>query len=322
MTRRASACLSAAIAAFFFVAIPHSLTAAPVETFSAKALIDGTTMSPADCARLHHAVYVTAEATGICIRYYTGDQPLQGQKAIVFFTGDVLGTDGHGHLVADPGYLTGAPEFLDIAARVWTGRLKAPVIFFARMGMHGSSGWHGNRRTALEIGITRAALQAIKDKEGISGFHLVGQSAGGMLAEALAATRDDVGCTVLASTPSDFAQFTRRFGITLKTASSGKLAHYLPMADVGAIAAKPDLRVITLTDPLDQVVPPPIQASFSEALRKAGKPVLAISTEARGTEHHALIEKALFVTGMCVAGDGDDAIERQYGGTKAEDLPR
>jgi hypothetical protein len=293
-----------------------------VDTFPAKALIEGSTMTSAQCAALPHAVYVTAEGESMCIRYYTGGQPLEGQRAIVFFTGDVLGTDGHGHLVADPGYLTGAPEYLEIAARVWSGRLKAPVIFFARMGMHGSSGWHGNRRTLLEIGITRAALDAIKQKEGVAGFHVVGQSAGGMLAEAVAATRDDVGCMVLASTPSDFAQFTRTFGITLKLADRGKMAHYLPMKDVAAIAARPDLRVIALTDRQDTVVPPPIQQSFLDALRKAGKPALQVTTEARGTEHHALIEKALFVTGMCVAGESDAAIVKAYGGTAAEDLPK
>jgi hypothetical protein len=127
---------------------------------------------------------------------------------------------------------------------------------------------------------------------------------------------------VLASTPSDFAQFTRTFGITLKTAAMGKMAHYLPMKDVAQMAAKPDLRVIALTDPKDTVVPPPIQATFLDALRKAGKSVLQVTTEARGKEHHALIEKALFVTGMCVGGADDAAIVAAYGGTAAEDLPR
>ncbi len=291
-----------------------------IETFSAKALIEGSTLSPRQCAALPHAVYVTAEGSSICIRYYTGGQALAGTRPIVFFTGDVLGTDEHGHRIVDPGYLTGAPEYLEIAARVWSERFKSPVIFFGRLGMHGSSGWQGDRRTVLEVGITRAAITAIKAKENIAGFHLVGQSAGGMLAEALAASRDDIGCMVLASTPSDFAQFTKTQGITLRT--SGPRAHYLPMRDVAQIAAQPDLRVIALTDPKDTVVPPPIQSAFLDALRRAGKPVLQVMTEARGAEHHALIEKALFVTGMCVAGDGDEPIEQAYGGTSAEDLPR
>jgi pimeloyl-ACP methyl ester carboxylesterase len=292
-----------------------------VETFSAKALTEGTTISANACAQIPHAVYVTAFNEGFCIRYYTGGQPLGGEKAVVFFTGDVLGTDGKGHLVADPGYLTGAPEYLDIAARVWSGRLKSPVIFFARMGMHGSSGWHGNRRTRLEIEVTRAALDAIQTKEGIAGFHLVGQSAGGMLAESIAATRDDVGCLVLASTPSDFAQFTRRFGITLKTGTA-KSAHYQPMLEAAEIARKTDLRIIALMDPKDTVVPTPIQLAFVDKLKSLGHPVLTVTTGARGAEHHALIEKALFVTGQCIAGETDAAILKAFGGTGGEDLPR
>lgn len=310
-------CVRAVLASLLLTTSP----ALAVETFSAKALTDGTVISEANCTKIGHAVYVTSFNEGFCIRYYTGGQSLSGEKAAVFFTGDVLGTDGKGHLVADPGYLTGAPEYLEIAARVWSERLKAPVIFFARMGMHGSSGWHGNRRTQLEIDVTRQALEAIRLKESISGFYLVGQSAGGMLAEGVAATRDDVSCLVLASTPSDFAQFTKRFGITLK-AGTAKLSHYQPMLDAAAIAAKKDMRIIALMDPQDTVVPAPIQTSFLDKLTSLGHPVLTVKTGARGAEHHALIEKALFVTGQCIADAPDAAILKAFGGTAGEDLPR
>jgi hypothetical protein len=89
----------------------------------------------------------------------------------------------------------------------------------------------------------------------------------------------------------------------------------------GEVAAR-RRRVIALTDPKDTLVPPPVQTGFVEQLRSAGKPVLQVKTEARGAEHHALIEKALFVTGKCVAGDSNEAIARTSGGTKAGDLPR
>lgn len=297
--------------------------AAPVqaaETFSARDLIQGTTMTAAQCSGLGQAVFVTVAGDGICIRYYTGGEALKGREAVVFFNGDALGTDGHGNLKADPGYLTGAPRYLDIAAGVWTRRLKTPVIFFARMGMHGSSGWHGNRRTRLEIEVTRAALDAVKAKEGLTGFHLVGQSDGGILAEAVAAARDDVGCAVIASAPLDFALFAKTFGITIRR--EGKRAHWDPAGDVTALAAKADLRLIVMNDPNDKVVPPESEANFIAKLAAAGKKVLHIETAARGGEHHSLTEKALFSAGLCIAGAPDDSIASVYGGTGPDDLPK
>eukprot|EP01037_Dinobryon_pediforme_P021771 gene21771-22733_t len=290
-----------------------------VETFSAAALLNGTSVTRPACGKLAHAVFVEAEGEGICIRYYTGGQELAGREAVVFFTGDVIGTDGKGHLTADKGYLTGAPEYLEAAARVWSGRLKAPVIFFARMGMHGSSGWHVNRRTRLEIGVTRAALDASKAREGLAGFHLVGQSGGGILAEAVAAVRDDVRCVVLASTPLDFALFARTFGITVRT--DGKRAHWNPDGDIAGLAARPNLRAIAIHDPADTIVPTAVVTNFTARLAAAGRPVLLLETGARGVEHHALTEKALFVTGMCLAGASDAEIEKAYGHTDPDDLP-
>jgi pimeloyl-ACP methyl ester carboxylesterase len=296
-----------------------STPAAAVETFTAKALIEGTTLSAKVCAVLPHSVFVTAEGEGLCLRYYTGGSELSGRKAVVFFAGDALGTDGHGHLQADKGYLTGAPEYLEIAAKVWAKRLNAPVIFFARMGMHGSSGWHVNRRTRLEITATRMALDAIKEKEGLAGYHLVGQSGGGVLAEAVAAARDDVGCAVMASTPLDFAQFAKTFGITVRT--EGKRAHWDPANDIPALVARTSTRLIVLNDPEDKVVPPQSEANFIAAAVTAGKPILHIVTSARGAEHHALAEKALFVTGLCLNGASDEDIEKAYGHTGPDDLP-
>ncbi|MDR3375697.1 MAG: hypothetical protein P4L98_18370 [Ancalomicrobiaceae bacterium] len=294
--------------------------AGAVETFSARDLIKGTTVTAAQCARNSHAVFVSVLGEGVCIRYYTGGEALSGRQAIVFFNGDVLETDGHGNLVAEPGYLTGAPEFLDIGVRAWARRFGVPVIFFARMGMHGSSGWHGNRRTRLEIEVTRTALDLIKANEGVAGFHVVGQSGGGILAAAVAASRDDVGCAVIASAPLDFALFAKTAGITVRR--DGKRAHWDPSGDVSALAAKPDLRLIVMNDPADTIVPPQAEANFIDKLRAAGKPVLHIETAARGVEHHSLTEKALFSAGLCTTGAPDATIDSIYGHTGPDDLPK
>jgi hypothetical protein len=272
---------------------------------------------------LPQAVFVEAFGDGICIRYYLHGSA-RGKKAVVFFTGDVLGLSKTGTREVEPGYLTQAPEFIDIASRVWRERLGVPVIYFGRMGMTGSSGWHGDRRTALEAEVTAKALDAIAAREGTTGFHLAGQSGGALLVPGLVAARDDVGCAVIASGPLDFRAFTKAYGISFRTA--GKRAHLDPMAEAGRVAARTTAadptRLVLLTDPADTAVPAKFQSPYVAAIEAAGGHALQITTGARGAEHHALIEKALFVTRDCIAGKSDAEIEAAWKGRGGEDLPR
>ena len=319
---------AAALAAILAAGEARAQSAAPagektIRPFSAADVINGTKVSREACARTPKTVFVEAFGEGICIRYYLAGSA-KGRAAIVFFTGDVLGLDAKGKREVDPGYLTQAPEFIDIASRIWTERLKAPMIFFGRMGLNGSSGWHGDRRTALEVTVTAKALDAIKAKEGLTGFHLVGQSGGAMLVPALVAARDDVGCAVIASGPMDFRRFTRTYGITFR--EKGPRAHYDPMADVPRIAPKTDgadaTRLFMLTDPADREVPAVFQNPFVLAMQASGGHLTHVLTQGRDAGHHALIEKALFVTGQCLAGESDEAIEKRWRGRAGDDLPR
>ncbi len=294
-----------------------------VKTFSAKDVIEGTKVSREQCATLPKAVYVEAFGDGICIRYYLHGST-RGKAAVVFFTGDVLGLSRTGQREVEPGYLTQAPEFIDIASRVWGQRLGAPVIYFGRMGMNGSSGWHGDRRSALEAEVTKKALDAIKAREGAIGFHLAGQSGGAMLVPSVVAARDDIGCAVIASGPLDFRRFTAAYGITFRT--GGKRAHLDPMAEAPRVAARTagadPTRLFLLTDPADTAVPAKFQNPYVGAIEAAGGHVTQISTGARGAEHHALIEKALFVTRDCLAGTTDAEIVKAWKGRGGDDLPR
>lgn len=294
-----------------------------IKLFSAKDVIDGTKVSREQCAALPKAVFVEAFGDGICIRYYLHGSA-KGKAAVVFFTGDVLGLSKTGQREVEPGYLTQAPEFIDIASRVWGERLGLPVIYFGRMGMNGSSGWHGDRRTVLEAEVTRKALDAIKAREGVTGFHLAGQSGGAMLVPAIVAARDDVGCAVVASGPLDFRAFTAAYGITFR--SSGKRAHLDPMAEAPQVAARTasadPTRLFLLTDPADTAVPATFQAPYAAAIEKAGGRATRILTGGRGPEHHALIEKALFVARDCIAGRSDAEIVKAWAGRGGDDLPR
>ena len=98
---------------------------------------DGTEVSRETCAKTAGAVFVEAFGEGVCIRYWLSG-PAAGEMPIVFFTGDVLGLDAKGQRTVDPGYLTQAPEFIEIASRVWAKRLGTPMIFFGRLGLNGS----------------------------------------------------------------------------------------------------------------------------------------------------------------------------------------
>ncbi len=318
--------LGVAAAAFAFLVTVQAMAQglpAGVKTFSAKDVIEGTKVSREQCAKLPKAVFVEAFGDGICVRYYLHGSA-KGRAAVVFFTGDVLGLSKTGQREVEPGYLTQAPEFIDIASRVWGERLGTPVIYFGRMGMTGSSGWHGDRRTALEAEVTKKALDAIKAREGAIGFHLAGQSGGAMLVPALVAARDDIGCAVIASGPLDFRRFTAAYGISFRTV--GKRAHLDPMAQVPQVAARTagadPTRLFLLTDPADTAVPAKFQTPWVGAIEAAGGHVTQILTGGRGVEHHALIEKSLFVARDCIAGKSDAAIEKVWKGRGGDDLPR
>lgn len=304
--------------------------AGAVQTFSGEALMNGVKIGHDACLKIERTVWVEAFGEGFCVRYYVGGNP-RGRSAAVFFPGDAFGFDERGKIAPDPGYLTQAPEFVDAAVRVWSQRLNVPVIFFGRLGMHGSSGWHGDRRTALEVAVTRAALDAIKAREGVTGYHLVGQSGGGILVAAALAARSDVGCAMIGSAPLSFPVFAKTYGITIR--KDGRRAHYDAVPDAAAIAARTKgdaagstgqgggTRLFVITDPKDTAVPPASQSAFTKAVEAAGGRVTTMFTGGRGAQHHAVTEKAMFSAAMCIAGAPDAAILKRYGGTGPDDLP-
>ena len=74
---------------------------------------------------------------------------------------------------------------------------KTAAIYLARAGVDGSSGDHRIRHTVLELNVTNMALDAIKQRHGFDGFHLIGQSGGSKLVGGMLALRTDIGCAVI-----------------------------------------------------------------------------------------------------------------------------
>lgn len=318
--RAARLALGALLGAVGWTCVSASAQQPQVKTFSERDATQGVKMTAAQCAKLPKAVFVTSFGEGVCMRYYLG-APAKDKQTAVFLSGDVLGLNRQGNRVADAGYLTAAPEYLDAAVRVWSRRFNLPVIFLARLGIYGSSGWQGDRRTVFEVDVTLKALAAIKAKEGIAGFHVAGQSGGALIGMAAVAERDDIACAAIGSGPLDLRAFLASDGIPWRT--EGRRAHYDMMARVGDVARKTaaGARVMMLTDPADKFVPAPVQTAFADAVEAAGGKILRIETAGRGADHHALTEKALFSLAMCANGHSDAAILNRYGHSGPDDLP-
>jgi len=64
------------------------------------------------------------------------------------------------------------------------------------MGLDGSSGYHTQRRTKLELMITNAAIEAIKARHGFTSINIFGQSGGGTLVGSAIPLRYDINCAV------------------------------------------------------------------------------------------------------------------------------
>jgi pimeloyl-ACP methyl ester carboxylesterase len=284
--------------------------------FSADDLLKGTTVSAEACAKVPSAVFVTVDKRGTCIRYYLSSK-LSGDRAVIYFPGDAIVRGPGGKPAPEPGYMTQSAEVIAIAANVWAERLKRPMIFFGRVGLHGSSGWHAHRRSQHEIKVTRAAIDAIVTRHGFTTLDVVGQSGGGLLAAALAASRADIGCAVMASTPLDFRAYADEVSWTFR--NTGWLAHYDPIGEAGAVATNKG-RVFVLTDPKDAVVPAATQSGFAPAVVAAGGRAVQVKTAGRGPKNHGLTEKALFLAGDCAAGKDDATIVKRFQGTGPEDF--
>lgn len=289
-------------------------TSAQDRPFSAGDLLKGTTATREACAATPLSVFVEQDGRGTCIRYWLSTKGA-GKRPVFYFPGDAIVRGPRGEPAADPGYLGQTPRFIQLAADVWAERLGAPVVFFGRVGMHGSSGWHAHRRSRHEVEVTRKAVAAILARHGFTGFHAVGQSGGGLVAAALAAGRSDGGCVALASTPLDFRAFVEDTNWSFRR--EGWLAHYDPLTEAKRAAAG-GARIFVLTDPNDRVVTAAAQTPYAPAVTAAGGKAVQILTAARGEKRHGLVEKAMFLTRDCVAGRSDAEIVKRFAGTGPE----
>src|SRR6202035_637484 len=111
----------------------------------------------------------------------------------------------------------------------------------------GTSGNHTARKTLLELRLMNAALDAIKQRYGFEGFHMVGQSGGSKVVGGLIGLRHDIACAVLGSGPLATPGSPR---ITDPGRSYFGVTQSIPLlAQIGS------LRLLVVTDPADKRVP-------------------------------------------------------------------
>src|SRR4051794_23434079 len=114
-------------------------------------------------------------------------------------------------------------------------------------------------------------------------FHLVGQSGGGHTVAALAQTRNDIGCAVIASGSTSIKTWYRDRGRRIGPAP---LSLYNPIEHVSKLRNRPGLRLIAISDPNDKVVPIHSQREFVERVRSTGVAILHVAAEAKDKLSH------------------------------------
>jgi dienelactone hydrolase len=270
-----------------------------------SALMRGLTMTSEQCSALPQAVWITASGKSFCVRYYLSVAGGAGDRPVVMLQGDQIGRfDPHTQSFeiapeakTDDTDTDNYVKYADAMSK----RFKGPAIYLARVGLDGSSGFHGIRHTMLELNATNQALEAIKRKHHFAGFHLIGQSGGATLVGGVLGLRTDLACAVPGS--GNLIQLA-----AVKHPNSSPTSWIDPAAMAPAIVKNSKARILVVTDPDDRVVPAERQTGFVERLRDAGGRVEQLFVQATDEKHHGVTLYAVFAMDGCIHGASDAEI--------------
>jgi dienelactone hydrolase len=291
------------LAAALLAAVP-----ARAEIIKFSALMRGLTMTSEQCAALPQAVWITASGNSFCVRYYLSTAGGTGDRPVVMLQGDQIGRfdprtqsfEIAPDLKTEDTDTDNYVKYADAMSK----RFKGPAIYLARIGLDGSSGFHGIRHTMLELSATNQALEAIKRKHHFAGFHLIGQSGGATLVGGLLGLRTDIACAVPGS--GNLIQLTE-----VKHPNSSPTSWIDPAAMAPAIVKSSKARILVVTDPDDEVVPAERQTGFVERLRDAGGHVEQLFVQAIDAKHHGVTLYAVFAMDGCLHNASDAEIEKR-----------
>jgi pimeloyl-ACP methyl ester carboxylesterase len=277
---------------------------ADAEIFKKEDLLRGITITHAQCDAATQTLWLNVDGHDFCVRYYLSTAGGEGKRPAVILQGDQLGkmnlrtwswTDTSEAKDVDSNDIVKAVDLLSKLART-------TAIYLARIGLDGTSGSHTARGTQLELDLTNAALDALKQRYGFEGFHLAGQSGGSRLSAALLWTRRDIGCAVLGSGRYDAVDAPR----------SKDPAHTLfdSTQHIAQLAQNRAARIYVLTDKADKRVSAAHQSGFVDKLRRAGRDVPQLFVEATDDLRHGVIIYTEIATAGCILDRPQDEIAR------------
>jgi hypothetical protein len=305
---RTAAVLGALALGHVSAGIATASHASQIDHFQRAAIEMGGHYEKPECLTLPYSVWISVQDTDFCVRYYIALGTTKPREAIIYFDGDQGVADGFkirlppDWRAQDPGQLQSFANGM----RPYTG---ATSIYFGRMGLSGSSGRHGLRRTPLEVEFANQALDLIKAKHGFDTVHLVGQSGGTRVILGLMARRNDVGCVALGAgtllMPPDIRSKN------LKAAAPYR--EFDAEENLDPIATHSKDRIFIISDSQDVRHPVSDQARFVNLMLARGAKAVQIIVHASDRDHHDVIPFSMGTIYDCVNGLPTAAITRRGG---------
>jgi len=267
---------------------------ARTEIISVQDMLRGASSTPTQCSAVHDAVWVSVKGRSFCMRYYLSEGTGEVRRPVVFLQGDRLGVLNlrTGAFTVPPGEKDVDTDELMKVAVAFHRQTKLPAIYLARVGLEGSSGDHRLRHSLLELEVTNAAIEAIKQKHHYEGFHLIGQSGGAHLVAGLLSLRQDIGCAVIGSGPLT--------PVRRPKLDDPELEHFNPLNDIGMINRNQAGRIMVVTDPADKKVSAATQSRFVQLLQQSGRQVDQFIVEATDENRHGVVAYSRIVLSGCL----------------------
>jgi hypothetical protein len=285
----------ATVAAFVLPLLMAAPAAAEIIPVAQQAR--GLSINQAQCEALQQAVWVAAMGQSFCIRYYVSTAGGNGTRPVVFLQGDEMGVCQERTSTCTPpaDAKDVDTDHLMASADKFSKATNTAAIYVARPGQDGSSGNQFIRHSFLELYVVNAALEAIKHRYGLQGFHLIGQSGGAMLVGALVALRRDIGCAVPGA--------GRLAGI-----GDPALPRLFKAADAASVIARNGARILVVDDPRDQTTVWGNDEVFVNKVLHAGGQVELFGVTATDDHHHGVVSYATAALKGCLSGASHDAI--------------